>query len=177
MQKVSSKTISKIKIKKSELAKKLNVSFKIEGKRISLSGNEENKYIAEKIIKAVESGFELEIAIMLKEPDYVFEEIPIKKFSRRKKPELVKSRIIGTKGRTLKLLQELSNCNIVLKENIVSIIGRAEEIRLAENAVKRIIQGSKQANVYSYLENSRKRFFPEDLGLKENFKKSRTKKL
>lgn len=35
------------------------------------------------------------------------------------------------------------------------------------NAVKGLIQGSKQANIYKYLEKARKRYRPETLSLKK----------
>ncbi len=47
----------------------------------------------------------------------------------------------------------------------------AERIKDAEHAVKSLISGAKQSKVYSYLEKARKRFHPEDLGLREPKKK------
>ena len=98
--------------------------------------------------------------------DYMLESISIKSISKRKNISQIKARIIGTKGKTLKLLSELSECHIALHNNIVSIIGTFEKIKIAESAIKNLIKGSKQANVYFYLEKHKKNIIPEDLGIK-----------
>jgi len=51
-------------------------------------------------------------------------------------------------------LHDLSNCLIVVKENQVGIIGKSEDIDFARQAVVSMIHGSKQGNVYAYLEKS-----------------------
>ena len=86
----------------------------------------------------------------------MLEDIYIKSITKRRNLKLVKARIIGKDGMTLRLLSELSDCEVVLHENIVSIIGKADKIKIAINAITSLIQGSKQSNVYSYLEKARK---------------------
>jgi rRNA processing protein Krr1/Pno1 len=62
-----------------------------------------------------------------------------------------------------------------MKNNEVGIIGSPELIKNAGDAVISIIHGSKQANVYSFLEKHH--IQPVlDLGLKEPKKKKATKK-
>ena len=85
------------------------------------------------------------------------EVLDIKDYTHRKNLNIIKARLIGTKGKTLKVLSDLSNCEVVVKENNVAIIGKADEIHRAEQAVISLIQGSKQGNVYSFLEKANKR--------------------
>ena len=80
--------------------------------------------------------------------------------------KIIKARIIGKKGKTLKLLCKLSECHITLHNNTVSIICKSEKIKETITAIKNLIKGSKQGNVYSFLERQRKKHEPEDLGLK-----------
>jgi len=159
-------TIRKISQNKGKLEKKLKVKIQIKGQNISLSGNEFDTYIAEKVFGAVERTFPIPTALLLTNEDYMLEDIPIKDIT-KKDVTTVKARIIGTKGKTLRTMQELSECNIVLHNNTVSILGPAEKIKDAENAVKSLIRGSKQSNVYKYLERQKKKLEIEDLGLKQ----------
>src|SRR3989344_810892 len=81
----------------------------------------------------------------------------------------IKGRIIGTKGKTLKILTDLSDNFFELddKNNRVGIIGNPENIQTSHTAIISLIKGSKTGNVYTYLEKHR----PEkviDLGLKKS---------
>jgi len=158
-------TIKKIKRNKTLLEKKLNVKIQIEENNVELKGDEIDIFIAEKVCEALSKNFETNIALLLLDENYVLEDIPIKNI-RDKNLKQTKARIIGTKGKTLKTLCELSSCFITLHDNTVSIIGHAEDIKQAVTALENLIRGSKQANVYKYLEKNRKQGI-EDLGLKE----------
>ncbi|MCX6746984.1 MAG: KH domain-containing protein [Candidatus Pacearchaeota archaeon] len=96
----------------------------------------------------------------------------IKDYTPRKDFETIRARIIGKGGKSLKTLNTLTNCHFELKDNDVGIIGSPECIKNAQDAVIMVIQGSKHANVYSYLEKHHVQPIL-DLGLK---KKKRTKK-
>jgi len=171
MQLFHEKTIRIIKRNLPNLESKLKVKIIIKHHQISLEGKEEDKYTAEKVLAAMGRNFEINTAFILLEPDYIFEELPIKNFTRKKDLATVRARIIGTKGRTLQLLEELSGCYLTLIDNVVSIIGPSDKIREVTTAVQVLIKGSKQANVYSYLEKYAHQTRPENIGLKINFKK------
>ena len=151
---------------KKQLEQKLKIKITNRGKEISIQGKPEEEYIAEKIIYALNFGFPLPIAMLIKEEDFVFETISIKDYTNRNDLQRVRARIIGKKGKTLKTLSELTKCYFELKDNEVGIIGDTEFIYNAQEAVKSLIKGSKQANVYKYLEKHQ----PEpvlDFGLKK----------
>jgi KH domain-containing protein len=166
MQILEYKTIRKIQASRNLLEKKLKVSIDISGKKIEAFGESYDVFIAEKVFEAIDKAFPIEIALILLEENYVLEEIPIKDFTRKKSLAGVKARIVGAQGRTIELIGELSECYLTLSENTVCIIGPADRIIFAENAVKSLIAGAKQSKIYAYLEKSRRRVFPEDLGLK-----------
>ena len=159
-------TINKILKNKEKLEKKLKVKLEIKNSEVEISGEQIDIFEAEIVLSAIERSFPINAALLLLDENYMLEDIPIKKIT-RKNPKLVKSRIIGTKGKTLKLLSELSNCYIALHNNTVSIIGLNDKVKEAASAIRSLILGSKQSNVYKYLEKSREKVFPEDLGLKE----------
>ena len=121
-----------------------------------ISGEELNEYIFLRVFEAIEMGFSISDALLLSNEHYIFEKINIKDVSRRKDLSQVRARVIGTFGKTLKTMCGLSNCEIVLHDNLVGVIGKADDIEFALTAMKSLIRGSKQANVYSYLEKSKK---------------------
>ena len=170
MKKIICEKFQGITKNRKKLEKYLGVKIKNMGKEIIIEGDAEDEFIAEKVIDALEFGFPFSAAISIKEQDYMFEIINIKDHTKRKDLEAVRARIIGSEGKTLKTLGILTKCYLGLKGNQFGIIGEPEYIRTAQEAVFSLIRGSKQANVYSYLEKHQ----PEpifDLGLKETKKK------
>lgn len=159
----------KILRNKKNLEEKLKVKISGRGKKIEISGNEIEEYIAHKVLEAISIGFEEDIAFQLLNPEYIFEKINIKDITKRKNLQEIKARVIGTRGGTIDLISDLSNCHTVLHGNTVYIIGNSEEIKNAMNAIIKLIKGSKQSSVYAYLEKQRKIYHPEDLGLKDKF--------
>ena len=158
-----SKKISKAK---KFLEKKLNVKLELKGKNLFVEGNELEEYTASRVLEAAGKGFDIDIALLLRDENYIFEVVNIKNISPRRNLSQVRARVIGKKGRTLKVLSELSDCHIILRDNNVYIIGPAEKIKQALNGLRKLIRGSKQSSTYSYLERQRKNLFPDDLGLK-----------
>jgi ribosomal RNA assembly protein len=154
---------------KENLERELNVKITSNGKEISISGEAEDEYLAGKIIEALDFGFPFATALLIKKEDILFKIINIKEYSKQKNLERVRGRVIGKEGKTLKTLSNLSECNFEIKNNKIGIIGESECIKGAEEACKSLLKGSKQANVYAYLEKHHAEpLF--DLGLKE-FKK------
>ena len=169
MKKIISEKRPRILKNKKKLQEKLNVKITNRGKEIYLRGKGADEYIAELVIDALNFGFEYNAAIMIKEENFTFERLYIKDYTKRNDLKRVRGRIIGKKSKTLKALEQLTKCFIELKDNEVGIIGPAENIENAQNAITSIIRGSKQSNVYSFLEKHQTKP-ATDLGLKDNFK-------
>ncbi len=134
------------------LEEKLNVKIKISGKKVNIEGNSLDEYEASLVLEAINLGFSAEKAMLLKNEDTIFRKINIRKFTRRKNLEDVRARLIGKYGTTKKTIEEVSDCYIVIKDNNIGIIGSAEDIDNILTAITNLIRGSKQANVYNYLE-------------------------
>ena len=167
--------INEIGKNKRELEKKLGVSIKIEGKKITIDGEPIAEFTALQILNAINFGFSSKKALFLLDTEMQFKILNIKNFTRRKNLREIKSRLIGTEGKTKKTIEEVADCNIVIneKDNEVGIIGLADSMGDVTTAIANLIRGSKQANVYRYLENMNreKRKYPDDLGLKTKDKK------
>ncbi len=151
---------------KARLEKILNIKITNRGKEITIQGRPEEEYITEKVIDALEFGFPFSTAMFIKEEDFLFEVINKKNYTKIKDLERVRARIIGTKGKTLQTLHQLTKCYFELKDNDIGIIGSPEHIKNAQDAVISLIQGSKQTNVYAHLEKHQVKPVI-DLGLKE----------
>jgi len=166
---------SNIAENRKKLENNLGVKITIKEKEISIDGTPEDEFIAGNVIEAVNFGFSVSTALLIRGEDFIFEVLNIKNYTHRKDLERIRARIIGTGGKTFKTLKELTDCNFAIKDNEIGIIGSPELIKNAGDAVISIIHGSKQANVYSFLE---KHHVPPilDLGLKEPKRKKSKRK-
>lgn len=157
-----------IKKEKELLEKKLNVKIKISSGKLTITGEPIDEYDASQVLEAIDFGFPIDTALELKAPDILLRKLNIKSSTRRKNLHDVRARVIGTERKTLDALENLSDCKIKLKENVIAIIGPAESIEYIITAITNLIRGSKQANVYRYLEkiNTLKKEQVNDLGIK-----------
>lgn len=157
MQSIYIESLGKVLKNKKKLEEELNIKILNKGRNIFIKGAPENEYIALKIIEAMELGFSAEEALLLKDEEIIFQIINIKSLTNRKDIKEVKARIIGTHGKTINNLRILSECEISLRGNRVGVIGNAESIKEAIIALRSLIQGSKQGNVYARLERESKK--------------------
>jgi ribosomal RNA assembly protein len=124
--------------------------FSIKGK------NATHEYIASEILEAIASGFDFDTAILLKDENYIFKKILLKNYASGSRLEVVKGRIIGSQGKSKRVIEKLTECDLCLCENSVGLIGRAEHVEVASKAIQSLIRGAKHANVFKFLEESRK---------------------
>jgi ribosomal RNA assembly protein len=165
MKTILSEKLPRILKNKKKLEKELKIKISNRGKEITIEGEPENEYLAEKVIDALDFGFPFSDALSIIREDATFEIINIKDHTNRNDLKRVKGRIIGTKGKTLSTLCQLTKCAFELKDNEVGIIGPPEFIEHAQESIISIIKGAKQSNVYSHLEKNQPKPII-DLGLK-----------
>lgn len=151
---------------KKRLEKELKIKITNRGKEVKIDGKPEDEFVAEKVLDAINFGFPFSTAMLIKKEGCELEILNIKDYTNRKDLSAVRARIIGTKGKTLKTLANLTQCRFELQDNFVGILGAPEFIENAQNAVISLIRGSKQGNVYARLEKH-KFEEPVDLGLKK----------
>jgi KH domain-containing protein len=175
MKQIFSDKAPRISKAKWELEKVLNVKIQIKGRDVEIVGEPVDEFVAEKVIDAINIGFEMKTALLLKEEEFILEIINIKEHTKRRDLETIRARIIGTERKTLNTLEQLTHCFFQVKDNLVGVIGPAAWIENAQQSIISLIKGSKQANVYGFLEHHQ---IPkiEDLGIKEPAKKKISKK-
>ena len=151
---------------------KIKISF---GKGfVGVKGFELNEYLVEKVISAVDFGFDVDDALLLINEDFVLEFIEVKEHTRRKNLKDVRARLIGTGGKARKTIENLTGAEIVINGNTVGIIVDSNHLDAVVQGIESLIQGAKHGNVFAYLEKqnvSIRKFNEEDLGLKDEIKK------
>lgn len=163
---IISQKLPRILKSKKKLETTLNIKITNRGKEVKIEGSPEDEYIAEKVIDAINFGFPLPHALTIKKEENLFEIINIKDYTKRQNLKSIRSRIIGTKGKTLKTLGNLAECYLEINENQIGIISPPEFLENAQQGIISIIQGAKQSNVYTHLEKTRPKPI-QDLGLRE----------
>ncbi|MEK6850523.1 MAG: KH domain-containing protein [Nanoarchaeota archaeon] len=162
------KKVKELQNEKERLERRLEVKINIQGKKVTIEGDSFKEYEALMILEAMQFGFSANKALTLMDEQIVFRKIPIKSFTRRKNLTEVRGRIIGKEGKTKRTIEDISGCDLAINDGEIGIIGPAEQIEEATTAITNLIRGTKQANVYRFLEriNTGKKDLSTDLGLK-----------
>ena len=147
------KSRRKVLQNKAELEDKLGVEISVKGTQVEITGKEEiDEYFASRVLEAMDYRFLIDDALFLKDEKYDFVVLRIKDHTSRDDLKVVRGRIIGLKGKTLKVISDLTGCELAVRDNEVAIIGPVERMHEAEEAIIALIKGSKQGNVYAHLE-------------------------
>jgi ribosomal RNA assembly protein len=165
MKVILSEKLPRIIKARKKLERELNVEITNRGKEVTIAGSPEDEYAAERVIDALNFGFPFPAALLIKEEGFILETINIKEHTNRKDLARIKARIIGTKGKTLKTLCNLTGCSFEIKDNWIGVIGPPEFMKNTEEAIVSLIKGAKQGNVYANLERNQPKK-EVDLGLK-----------
>jgi len=167
MQEIYIENLGKIIQNKARLEKELEIKITNKGKNVFVNGKAEKEYIALKVLEAINLGFSIDSVFQLKDEKIILQKINIKDLTKKQNLERIRGRIIGTQGKTLKTIHNLTNCNLSLKDNTIGIIGDAENIEDAIQSLTSLIKGSKQGNVYARIEKQKRR--KKLINIKEKF--------
>jgi ribosomal RNA assembly protein len=162
---------SPLKIKKAipKLKKKIKVEIDIKKNNVIIEGTEFNEFTVEKMIQALDFGFEVEDVLGLLNDDCNIEYINIKDHTHRKNLSEIRSRLIGAEGKAKRTLETLTGAAVVVHGNCVGIISDAEHMPHIIQGVISLIQGAKHSNVFSYIERQNsnlKKIDTEELDLR-----------
>ncbi len=111
---------------------------------------------ARDVVLAIGRGFSEERAFRLLEDDVYLEVLDIKDFARSKaRLEQIRARLIGTRGKTRRILEELTSVDVSVMGHTISLLGPTFEMGIAREAVIMLLRGSEHATVYRFLERKR----------------------
>ena len=125
---------------------------------------------AKDVVTAIGRGFSPEVAFrLIRNEDEIFDLIDLRVIFGRSESDIkrIKGRIIGADGKTRKLIEELSEADVVVYGHTVGLIGSFEQVDTAHNAVQMIIEGCQHHTVYNYLQKKRTELKKEKLELWE----------
>jgi ribosomal RNA assembly protein len=110
------------------------------------------------LVKAIGRGFSPDRAFRLLKDDFYFALIDIHDYVGKNPDHIrrMKSRLIGTGGKTRRIIEELSEAELSIYGDTVAIIGLADALDIAKTALDMILNGSEHSAVYSYLEHTRR---------------------
>jgi len=146
---------------KQEIEAKLNVKVDIDKEgsvTITLPENAPDPSLllkAKDVVTSIGRGFNPETAFrLIRNEEDIFDMIDLRLIFGRSESDIkrIKGRIIGTEGKTRKLIEELTEADVVVYGHTVGIIGGFEEADAARNAVQMIVEGCEHHTVYNYLQ-------------------------
>ena len=113
----------------------------------------------ENVIRAIGRGFTPEHALLLFNDEYDLIIFNIHDYVGKKPSHVkrLKSRIIGTQGKTRTILEEVTNSYISIYGHTVAIIGSIIEIDITKKAIDKLLSGAKHATVYKFIEKQMKK--------------------
>lgn len=113
---------------------------------------------ARDIVKAIARGFSPERAMRLVSEDMYLSVIDIRDYAGKDRKHVVRvrGRLIGTNGKTRRIIEELAEAELSVYGNTVAIIGDLMSMDIAQRAVEMLLEGSEHAAVYRFLENRRR---------------------
>jgi len=126
-------------------------------------------FSATRVIEAIGRGFSPQRARRLLEEGTALEVIDLRNYAGRSVNALarIRGRVIGEKGKSRRVIEELTGCHLSVYGRTVAIIGEAGEVQLASEAVKSLATGSQHKTVYNTLQKARTRLKMEKMFLWE----------
>ncbi len=120
---------------------------------------------AQDVVRAIGRGFSEEKALALLEDEVFLRVYDIKEYAHsRGRVKELKGRVIGARGKTRQLLEELTGTTLSVHGHTVSLIGGTLPLEVACRGVEMLLQGSEHATVYRYLERMRPRLRVDEMG-------------
>lgn len=135
---------------------KLIVDSEVGEVTIIKGGDPLKAVVTSSVIQAIGRGFNPTKAELLYEENSQLAVIQLRDFAKpgSHRMEQIRGRLIGTGGRTRRIVEELTSTYISVYGDTVSIIGDYVAMEYARNAINMLINGSKQRTVYTYLEKT-----------------------
>ncbi|MEM4729597.1 MAG: KH domain-containing protein [Thermoplasmata archaeon] len=110
------------------------------------------------LVRAIGRGFSPQRAFRLLRDDCFLMVINIQDYIGKSPSHLrrMRARVIGTGGKTRRIIEELSETELSIYGDTVSVIGDARSLEYARTALDMLLCGSEHSAVYAYLEHTRR---------------------
>lgn len=143
---------------KKTIEESLNVKLTIDSRSgdvnmKSVKGDPLNELKAKDVVHAIGKGFSPQKAFQLFNEDEIIEIIDLRDIFGRNESQIhrVKGRIIGMEGKARRVIEEMMGVVISVYGHTVALIGGYENVTLAREAIRMLIEGKQHNTVYKYL--------------------------
>jgi len=118
---------------------------------------EADPFRALSVVEAVGRGFSPQRALRLLDPEASLEVLDLRDFAGKSDNSLerIRGRIIGLNGKSRRVIEELTKCQVSVYGRTVAIIGEVSEVKLAREAIEMLASGARHASVYNMLQKAR----------------------
>jgi ribosomal RNA assembly protein len=114
-------------------------------------------FTAREIVRAVARGFNPDLACQLTKQDMGFEVVPLASHAKNQDDMIrLKGRVIGEGGKSRRVIEELTGCDVSVYGKTVAIIGPIEAVPTCRRAIEALLSGQAHASVYHWLERRAK---------------------
>ena len=145
------------------LEEEMGVRLEVDGREglvtVRADSLKTDPFSATRVIEAIGRGFSPQRARRLLDEGTALEVIDLRDYAGRSANSLerIRGRVIGLKGKSRRVIEELTACHLSVYGRTVAIIGEAEEVQLASGAVRSLATGSQHKTVYNSLQKARTR--------------------
>ncbi len=110
------------------------------------------------IVRAIGRGFAPQKAYQLLDEDAVLAVFDIRDFTGKRSKDVrrIRSRVIGSDGKTRRLIETIGEVSMVVQGNSVALIGNYETIDAGSRAVELLLSGSEHSTIYQFLERKKR---------------------
>lgn len=147
---------------KKSLEEDLGIELTIDSKEGTVnvksdSITEADPLTAVRVVEAIGRGFSPQRARRLMEEGVSLEVVDLRDYAGKSANSLdrIRGRVIGLRGKSRRVIEELTRCYVSVYGRTVSIIGETEEVQLAAEAVRTLASGSQHRTVYNTLQKAR----------------------
>jgi ribosomal RNA assembly protein len=127
----------------------------IEDNVARIEGSALDEMDGQKIVKAIGRGFNPDKAFRVIEKDFTFNYLDINRFANSvNDKERLKGRVIGRDGEARKHIEKMTETEISVFGKTIGFIGHPQNIQIAREAVKQLLNGSTHSTAYNYLEKN-----------------------
>ena len=144
------------------LEKEMGVTLRVDSREGLVTVRSEkalntDPFSATRVIEAIGRGFSPQRARRLLDEGTALEVIDLRDYAGRSVNSLerIRGRVIGLKGKSRRVIEELTGCHLSVYGRTVAIIGKASEVQLAAEAVRSLATGSQHKTVYNSLQKAR----------------------
>jgi ribosomal RNA assembly protein len=127
---------------------------------VFITGNDSiGLYEAREVVRAVARGFNPDLACLLLKQDYMLDTLDLRDYAPTKNAQIrLKGRVIGSEGKSRRVIEELTETHVSVYGKTISIIGEIVNVGIAKAAIEKLLEGGMHAGVFRELEKKRKDF-------------------